>query len=529
MKLFIYRNSTVESLFRNFDVNFSGYNNVFENDEEANVNIWFYTLSPTINNQQKILEVEDYEIKLDFILKNIDNKKPLIIITVENLFDFVFEESNNKLKEVINTFNNHIYKLAVENSFIKVLNLKEFISSVANTNEIINWKYYYISQNIINPAFGKMFTNWFRKKLNEIGSVRKKCLVLDLDNTLWGGILGEDGNTGIQIGNTYPGSAFLDFQKAILNASQNGVILTICSKNNLNDVLDCWEKNPNMILKNNHFSAMRINWDNKAQNIIEIAKELNIGLDAMVFLDDNPVERERVKQMLPDVTVPDFPVQPYEIISFFKEVYDNHFQIYRLTNEDKAKTNQYLTNSHRSAEKKQFNNEEEYLANLEMDLTVEMISDFNLARLAQMTQKTNQFNLTTIRYSESELLQLQAEKAIITGLTVKDKFGDNGITAMCIIKIDGQKAIIESLLLSCRILGRGIEEAYFKYLLNWLYSKNIRMIEASFIPSLKNKQVENFYEKFGFEIFKINEGKKQYIKDMDSTYVIQKYYNISIN
>jgi FkbH-like protein len=182
----------------------------------------------------------------------------------------------------------------------------------------LDWKYYYISQSLITPKLNASFNEWFERKLAAIQGKRKKCLVLDLDNTLWGGILGEDGIEGIKISDTYPGLAFRDFQESILEAANNGVILAVCSKNNEEDVLDVWEKHPYLILRQKHISAYRINWQDKATNIQELADELNIGLDSMVFIDDNPAERTRVQQTIPEVVVPDFPEHPHQMSAFFK-------------------------------------------------------------------------------------------------------------------------------------------------------------------------------------------------------------------
>lgn len=182
----------------------------------------------------------------------------------------------------------------------------------------------------------------------------KKCLVLDLDNTLWGGVLGEDGVEGIQLGNIYPGLAFYDFQKGLLELYKSGVILAVCSKNNESDVLECWTKHPSILINKKHLSSYRINWVDKPTNIRAIADELNIGLDSIVFIDDNPVERERVKFELPMVSVPDFPEQPYLLPDFLKSVHFQYFQIYQLTDEDQKKTEQYKTNVKRKVFSQKF-------------------------------------------------------------------------------------------------------------------------------------------------------------------------------
>lgn len=237
-----------------------------------------------------------------------------------------------------------------------------------------------------------------------------------------GGVLGEDGIDGIKIGGDYPGKAFLYFQEGLLELAKRGVILTICSKNNERDVLDLWEKNPFVLLRKEHFSAWRINWRNKADNIRELSEELNIGLDSLVFVDDNPTERELVRQMLPMVEVPEFPKQPYMLPDFLISLSDRYFRVYSVTEEDRRKTEQYKANASRTQERKKFVDFDQYLQSLEIEMRIEPISSFNVSRIAQMTHKTNQFNLTTRRYSESDLMGFSSEGWLIYCLSVKGSF-----------------------------------------------------------------------------------------------------------
>lgn len=313
-----------------------------------------------------------------------------------------------------------------------------------------------------------------------------------------GGVLGEDGIDGIKIGGDYPGKAFLYFQEGLLELAKRGVILTICSKNNERDVLDLWEKNPFVLLRKEHFSAWRINWRNKADNIRELSEELNIGLDSLVFVDDNPTERELVRQMLPMVEVPEFPKQPYMLPDFLISLSDRYFRVYSVTEEDRRKTEQYKANASRTQERKKFVDFDQYLQSLEIEMRIEPISSFNVSRIAQMTHKTNQFNLTTRRYSESDLMGFSSEGWLIYCLSVKDRFGDNGITGAVLLRpIDGGYEI-DSFLLSCRILGKGIEEVFLSGILNILRNRGVKLVKASYIPTAKNMQVSGFYERTDF-------------------------------
>ena len=521
MNYYIYRNFTVENLFKKFNAQYSGYGDISE-IPEAKIYIWFYLL-PIKNNQQELLdEINDFQNKFQLVFSSLKNKT-VIAFTAEVLFSISFENSNREIQFAIQTYNNLLYETAKTNSHLKIIDFSDFVRSV--DIPLLDWKYYYISQSLITPKMNAVFHDWFSKKLAAIESKRKKCLVLDLDNTLWGGILGEDGIEGIEIGDTYPGLAFRDFQGAILEAVNNGVILAVCSKNNEQDVLEVWEKHPNLIIRQKHISAYRINWNDKAVNIQELAEELNIGLDSMVFLDDNPAERERVKQTLPVVEVPEFPDKPYLLSAFFKSVYEKYFQIYQLTFEDKSKTLQYTANAERNVFKKNFTDIDSYLESLEMELKVHFADNFTIGRIAQMTQKTNQFNLTTHRYSENELRELINKHNLVLCLNVKDKFGDNGITVAAIVILDRGEATIENFLLSCRILGRGIESVFLDYILNFLKQKGISKVFSKYIPRKKNKQTENFYEKNGFVLNSTeDDGTKNYSSDLNEFKEIKSYF-----
>jgi FkbH-like protein len=269
------------------------------------------------------------------------------------------------------------------------------------------------------------------------------------------------------------------------------------------------ENHPDMILKKDVFSAMKINWNNKADNIREIAEELNIGLDSIVFIDDNPAERELVKQTFSEITVPEFPAQPYLYPIFVKQLTDNYFSAYTLTNEDLAKTQQYKENAERVQYKTQFVDMDSYLRGLEIELTIEPLNEFNKPRFAQLTQKTNQFNLTTKRYTEAQIQSFADNGDLVFGLRVKDKFGDYGISGLVIVLITGEKAHIDTFLLSCRVLGKGIEQNFVKKLLKKLPEKGVKTITAEYIKSEKNEQVEKFYETVEFAEWRENERKSE--------------------
>ena len=527
MKYFIFRNFTIEPLFSNFDAKFSGYDNISDYDDDADIFVWFYHISVNPVTLQQINEIDHHFSKVDLLLKQLPASKDFYLFTLVDIFSFKWQNSDFELDNKISEFNNKIITLSKIHQNVKIIDFADFIKKFGS-EYLINWKYYYTSLTFINPALSEKFQTWFLKKIDAIVSKRKKCIILDLDNTLWGGILGEDGVEGIQLGNIYPGNCFSDFQRYLNEASKSGIILAICSKNNESDVKEAFEKNPNMVLKMSNIVAYKINWNNKPTNIKELAKEINIGLDSIVFIDDNPVEREIVKKAIPEVTVPEFPKEPYKITSFFRTVLNDYFQIHKLTNEDIEKTGKYKENFQRVNFKSEFTSIEDYLKNLEIELIIHKADKFTIPRIAQMTQKTNQFNLTTKRYTENDIKRFVENGDLVFCGTVKDKFGDNGITLLAITTFDFNSniSIIDSFLMSCRILGRRIEIDFLNFILNQIYAKGFRKVEAFYLPTAKNEQVKDFYKKNGFQVVEKGVGSTKYVMELEKRIEFKSYYKI---
>jgi FkbH-like protein len=525
MKYFIIRNMTIEPFFQNVDAAFSGYEDISVIDEQADRYIWFY-LAPIAENHIIAEKIQYYADLIRMTLKRIPTGKMIIVYTMKCIFSVQSISSEKTVINAINKYNDFLYDLASKYGNIKIVDFALFLDKY-KMEELIDWKYYFLAQMAINPRLAGAFQEWFSVQIQAIELKRKKCLVLDLDNTLWGGILGEDGIAGVALGGEYPGKAFLVFQQLILALNHQGILLAICSKNNIDDVRQLWNEHPDSILKEEHFSALRINWNNKADNIREMVQELNIGLDSLVFLDDNPAEREMVQNYLPEVVVPEFPDQPYMLPAFFKEIAERYFSIYILTDEDKVKTEQYKENTERNKLKEQFIDMDAYIKKLEIKITVEKMNKLNIVRFAQMTQKTNQFNLTTKRYTEFDIQAFSDNGNWVYGLRVKDRFGDNGITGLIMIELNDQNTYIDTLLLSCRILGKDIEYAFTNYLLNKLKTFGFEHVKATYIRTTKNNQVEEFYEKIGFEPNKILQDRKEYILNLKKIdFVVSDLYQV---
>lgn len=527
MKYFIFRNQTIEPFFDEKGVVFSAYDDISVIAEKAEIFIWFYQVPPG-ESTVVAKEVDTYIEKFKMVLSRVEQNKQIVVFTLYPLANTNIVSGNISLLLAIENFNRRVAEISKEHKNVRIVDFSEFTVHYSQ-EELVNWKFYFISQTLLSPKLAKDFKHWWQRKECELALKRKKCLVLDLDNTLWGGVLGEEGVEGIKIGGDYPGKAFTYWQQALMNLKNTGVMLAVCSKNNEQDVFEVWGKNPYLILRKDDFVAWRINWQDKARNIQELAAELNIGLDSMVFLDDNPTERELIKQLLPMVEVPEFPAKPYQLMDFFHRLVEDYFRVYSVTNEDLKKTEQYKANAQRAAELTKFSDFDDYLRSLDIKIDVLPLDLFNLPRVAQMTQKTNQFNLTTHRYTENDIQQMANDGALIYTISVSDRFGDNGITGEIILRPNGKdRMIIDTFLLSCRILGKEIEFAFLDTILNLIANKGVKMVEACYIRTAKNCQVADFFERAGFVLSDATDNEKKYFLELTQQRTVKDCYSITI-
>ncbi|MGB7439935.1 MAG: HAD-IIIC family phosphatase, partial [Coleofasciculaceae cyanobacterium] len=373
-------------------------------------------------------------------------------------------------------------------------------------------KMYYIAKMEWREKFLPVIAGEIIRYIKAIQNVTKKCLVLDLDNTLWGGVVGEDGSLGVKVGHGDPVSeAFLDFQHKIRTIKDRGVILAICSKNNPEDALEVFEKRPEMPLKKSDFSVMEINWNTKDSNIRNIAKTLNIGTDSLVFIDDNPAECSLVSQMVPEVETILLPSDPATYPALLDQV--NGFEKLRILEDDLQKTTQYLQNKQREESKSQIGDLKSYLESLGTEITIRQATEDDLPRVHQLFTKTNQFNLTTIRYSVGDVEQFfRSDNYDLTVISAQDRFGELGIIALYLLQLDDNLVKIDSFIMSCRAMGRGVETAIVNQIKSqYLTSKTDITMSASYLPTAKNKPVKSFLEEQGFEVVEEDStGKKSY-------------------
>lgn len=336
--------------------------------------------------------------------------------------------------------------------------------------------------------------------LERIGSVSKKVLVLDLDNTLWGGVVGEEGALGITLGNSLLGALYQDVQKRILEIKNCGILLAVVSKNNQEIVDEVFEKNPAMVLKKEDFAKVCVGWEDKSRYIAQIAQELNLGLDSFVFLDDNPVEREAVRIALPEVNVVEFPEDVAELPQCVDDIYKHYFWKRSLTDEDKQKTRQYQQELKRQAQKNTFESIDDYIRSLEICITIRKYHQEYGERVVQLVNKTNQFNTTTLRMNQQEVTQYSNDSnQDIFMVFARDRFGDNGMIGLAFVRRDGTTAFFDNFLMSCRVMGRKIEETVFSVLEDYLIEMGLEKAVAYYVASPKNKPVENLWGRLGYE------------------------------
>lgn len=328
----------------------------------------------------------------------------------------------------------------------------------------------------------------------------RKCIVLDLDNTLWGGIIGEDGVAGIQLGHEGSGLAFTEFQHELLTLSRRGILIALCSKNNYSDALEAIRQHPAMLLREEQFAAVRINWKEKAENLGEIANELNLGLDSLVFLDDNPVERAQVRAALPEVCVPEWPEDPSEYVPALYSVLRAQLLRLQITEEDRSRAEMYRADVNRRAVLKSGADLESFYKSLDMKMTVGRAEPNVIPRIAQLTQKTNQFNLTTRRYTEAEIAQLsRSVDSRVYWMDLADKFGPNGIVGVLIAnELKAGTWKIDTFLMSCRVIGRNVEQAFFATVAEEFAEAGVTQLIGEYIPTQKNALVVDLYARLGF-------------------------------
>lgn len=466
-----------EKLYENFcQIDIQDRSNFAENIISKIQSYWMSINSKIRTNilQFNFLEIDDR------IFGNYSNK-------VSSSFTYQIRKLNYLIMELVEN---------TKNAFLVDL------SSIQNTygrEYIFDEKLYYIAK---MPLSTNILPEVAKQVIDIIKSLNgkfKKCVVLDLDNTLWGGVIGDDGLKSIQIGELGLGHAFSEFQMWLKELKNRGIVLAVCSKNNEDIAKEPFEKHPEMILRLEDISMFVANWEDKATNIRQIQKTINIGMDSIVFIDDNPFERNLVRELIPDITVPELPEDPALYLSYIKSL--NLFETTSYSENDKDRTKQYQAEVGRTCLQDSFENYEDYLKSLEMEAKFHEFDEFEIPRISQLTQRSNQFNLRTIRYTEAQIEEISKNNMYITlSFSLKDKFGDYGLISVVIMeKQDKDTLFLNTWLMSCRVLKRGMEEFIINTVIKTAKEKGFSKVIGQYIKTPKNAMVEKIYSNLGFK------------------------------
>jgi len=359
-------------------------------------------------------------------------------------------------------------------------------------------KLWYLTKTPFHANVFRQAVSDLKAAISVVLGASRKLVVVDLDNTLWDGVVGDLGWENLRLGgHDYLGEAFLDFQRALKSLRNRGIVLAIASKNEESVALEALSKHPEMVLRPDDFSAWRINWNDKAANIAELAAELNLGLQSAVFIDDNPVERARVREALPEVYVPEWPDDKTLFASRLREL--DCFDSAYVTAEDASRHHMYATDKQRELLRRGVSSAEDWLLSLETEVAIEELSDANCARVVQLLNKTNQMNLTTRRLVEAELRDwLRQKNRKLWAFRVKDKFGDSGLTGILSLEVESGEATITDFVLSCRVMGRNVERAMVAFAVQYCAALGLRELSANYVPTPKNKPCLSFWMSSGF-------------------------------
>ena len=458
----------------------------------------------TLTTERQVLLAEE---RLSFVSTLCENpafaSKKIIYFNYPEIEDTVFGSYANKVES---SFSYQVRKLNYE-----LMNLSRqypnlFICDIAGLQNLFGRQFmfapnvYMTTEMVLSVDALPYVASRVVDIIAAIKGQFKKCLILDLDNTVWGGVIGDDGLEGIELGHGLGiGKAFTEFQMWIKKLKQRGIIICVASKNIEDTAKEPFEKHPDMILKLDDIAVFQANWETKVDNIRTIQGILNIGFDSMVFLDDNPFERNMVRENIPGITVPELPEDPAMYLEYLYSL--NLFETASYSNADKDRTKQYQVEAKRVSLSKTFTNEADFLKSLNMISTVSGFTKFNTPRVAQLSQRSNQFNLRTIRYTEADITAFASDPDVIDlSFTLEDKFGDNGLIAVIIMKrLDAETLFVDTWFMSCRVLKRGMENFTLNTMVEYAKAAGYKYIIGEYLPTLKNKMVANHYESLGFK------------------------------
>jgi len=447
---------------------------------------------------------------IDLMLKNLCNTRAVVFNRFSGRLFSDNALNKTRLEMLADRLNVYLEKIKPSN--VTLVDLDR-VYSIIGIRKCTNWRDYYNTKALYSVDFFQSYVTHILPIFKSITGNIKKALILDCDNTLWSGVLGEDGLGGIDMSSsTQAGKLFSEVQRIICSLRKQGVIIGLCSKNNEHEVNEVFASHPDMQLKSFDITIKKINWKDKVDNLEAIADELNIGLDSLVFIDDSEFELESVKSRLPAVAAYKVPVRLDSYPALLREISSSCFSM-SGTIEDARRTDMYREQIARNNAKAEFKNIDDYISSLCLEVHVARNSCEVISRVTQMSQRTNQFNLTTIRYTDREISdRVKSQEFDIFTLSAADKFGDYGVTGLCILENLGrdQTVNIDSFLMSCRIIGRGIEYVFFDNIVEWIEQQNVESITARYTSSGRNGQVKNFYDELGFDCTSCQGKSKDY-------------------
>jgi FkbH-like protein len=460
----------------------------------------FAALTPQEREEQVARVTEFYDALLGQIRRRTDapvlvHNFPRNVMPALGILDSQREDLQNG---TILQLNRELHRLASQQANVHIVDL-DGLQSLLGARAMYDWRYWHIARAPYSRQACRHLAGLYMRFVRALQGRTRKCLVLDCDNTLWGGVVGEVGMEGIQIGSAYPGSAYRDLQLAALELRQRGVLLALCSKNEPENVLQVLKEHPDMVLRPEHFVAMRINWNDKAGNLRQLGGELNIGLDSFVFVDDSAFEINHVRNALPEVATIHLPEDPSEFRN--RLLGPGYFDSLSFSKEDQARSEIYRAEAQRKKARRDHEelSLDEYLRMLEMRLRISSPEEATIGRISQLTQRTNQYNLTTQRYSQGDVRTfVDRPESDIRCVRLEDKYGDTGIVALAILIQEGEEARVDSFLMSCRVIGRKVETALLSECIRWARDRECKSILGRYKPTAKNALVKDFYPQHGF-------------------------------
>ena len=416
----------------------------------------------------------------------------------------------DRLDDILARLNQVLREEAAAYANVRFIDMAGLVAGLGR-REAFDLRFYLRNAAPYSPA---LLDAWARQALavsRAYGARFHKALVLDCDNTLWGGILGEDLAGGVKLSaQSYPGAVFHRAQTEFLALQRQGVLLCLCSKNDPGEVDAMLDHHPDMVLRQADIIAKEVNWSDKVANLRRIAQVLNIGLDSLVFLDDSAFECEAVRSQLPEVAVFQVPASPPDYLAVIASIKDL-FLAGGAVSDGRAKTEQYRQRAQALAEQQAFATHEDYLTSLGLTVTLTRDAVPRIARIAELSQKSNQFNLTTVRYSAPQIEGLMADPAVaVWSLDVADRFGAAGLTGVVVVRFAGDTVTVESLFMSCRVLGRGVEFAIWPVIFADADARGCRRLQASYLPTAKNAQAADYYDRLGLPLTAEAQGVRSY-------------------